>query len=326
MRHRGRVVILTYHRVVSDEMLRQEVIQAGMYVRTTTFAAHLAYLREWFEVVSLDRLLDLWRGGEIDHAKRYCAITFDDGWRDNYQEAFPLLKKYGLPATIFLATDYVGTAQWFWPDQLMLLLEQARGSTCLSSRRAAALAVLLEIMELVPMPIDGVYRDLRSSEVLDHDGVIELCKLRDAGIVRKLIDRLSQAIEVALPTRRVLLNWDEVRDMAAQGVTFGSHSKSHRILTTIPAPDVRDEIAGSWDVIRRQGVNAIPVLCYPNGDYNSAIQTMAKEAGYLAATSCDPGLEGTAPGDAYALKRLSVHEDVTSSASLFGLMLSGLRA
>jgi peptidoglycan/xylan/chitin deacetylase (PgdA/CDA1 family) len=326
LRHRGRVSILTYHRVVSDDMLRQDSIQAGMYVRTPTFDTHLAYLCKHFDVVSLETLLELWRASRLDDGKSYCVITFDDGWRDNYQQAFPLLKKHRIPATIFLATDYVGTARWFWPDQLMFLLEKTREKINSAAARAAVSAVFEETLGLTPAAGNGIYRRSGSNEMLDHDAVVELCKRAHIETIQRLIERLSRAIEVELPDRRVLLNWDEVREMAAHGVTFGSHSCSHRILTQIALAEARRELAGSWNAMLQEGIKPVPVFCYPNGDYQPDIQALVRETGYLAATCCDPGSEGSEPADPYALKRISLHEDISSSASLFGLALSGLRS
>ena len=82
IRHRGRVVILTYHRVVSDHMVLEEHIQPGMYVREQSFETHIAYLRKRFTIIPLDELLDLWRTNRLKSDRSYCVITFDDGWKD----------------------------------------------------------------------------------------------------------------------------------------------------------------------------------------------------------------------------------------------------
>ena len=104
--------------------------------------AHVAYLRKRFTIISLDELLDLWRTNRLKRDQSYCVITFDDGWKDNYQFAFPVLMKHRIPATIFLATDFIGTARWFWPDQMMLLLEKSRQHTTSAADRKAVSTVL----------------------------------------------------------------------------------------------------------------------------------------------------------------------------------------
>jgi peptidoglycan/xylan/chitin deacetylase (PgdA/CDA1 family) len=102
-----KALVLMYHRVVAPHDVPAD-IDPGMYVTTDAFERHLQYLAAHHEVVTLEALFE-WLVGRRQFAKIPCAITFDDGWRDNYEEAFPLLTRYGLPATIFLITDHVGT-------------------------------------------------------------------------------------------------------------------------------------------------------------------------------------------------------------------------
>jgi len=102
----GKALVLMYHRVLAPESVPAD-IDPGMYVTTEAFERHLQYLTAHHDVVSLNSLYE-WLSGRRQFARVPCAITFDDGWRDNYEEAFPLLERYGLPATIFLITDQVG--------------------------------------------------------------------------------------------------------------------------------------------------------------------------------------------------------------------------
>ena len=113
--------------------------------------------------------------------------------------------------------------------------------------------------------------------------------------------------------------------MAAQGVSFGSHSCSHRILTNIPLSEVTRELIESRNAMLQQGVTPSSAFCYPNGNFNTGIQGLVRESGYRAAVGCEIGLEGDRPGDPYALKRVSLHEDSSSSDPLLALALSGIR-
>ncbi len=325
IRHRGRVVILTYHRVVSEHMVRDEHIQPGMYVRGQLFETHIAYLRKRFTVISIDELLDLWMTNRLKSDQSYCVITFDDGWRDNYQFAFPVLIKYRIPATIFLATDFIGTSRWFWPDQMMLLLEKGGQHTTSQADRKAVSTILAETIGVTLSAADGTFRRVESRDPIGLDVIIELCKGVEAEKVHQTIDRLSRALHMDLPTHRVLLNWDEVREMAGKGITFGSHSVSHRIMTQIPLSDVKMELIDSRKTMLEQGVKPLPVFCYPNGNFDREIQELVRESGYLAAVGCEVGIELDRPNDLFALKRISVHEDSAASVPLLALTLSGFR-
>jgi len=325
IRQRGRVVILTYHRVVSDQMVRDEHIQPGMFVRAHTFEAHIAYLRKRFNIISLDELLDLWQTNRLKRRQSYCVMTFDDGWKDNYQFAFPVLMKYRIPATIFLATDFIGTARWFWPDQMMLLLEKSREHTTGAADRKAVSTVLAETIGVTLSEADGMFRRVDSGAPIDPDAIIECCKGVEVDSIHQMIDRLSRALHMELSTQRVLLNWDEVREMAGKGVTFGSHSCSHRIMTQIPLSEVKTELIDSRKTMLEHGIKPVPVFCYPNGNFDRNIQELVRENGYRAAVGCEVGLEGDGPSDLFALKRISLHEDSSASVPLLALALSGFR-
>lgn len=325
IRHRGRIVILTYHRVVSDQMVRDEHIQPGMYVRGESFEAHITYLCKRFHIISLAELLDLLQKNQLKSHRSYCVITFDDGWQDNYQFAFPVLMKYRIPATIFLATDFIGTARWFWPDQMMLLLEKGRQQTTGTADRKAVSTILADTIGVTLSAADGIYRQSESGAPIDLDTIIEFCKGVEVEKVHQIIDRISRALHMDLPTQRVLLNWDEVREMAANGITFGSHSASHRLMTQIPLPEVKAELLDSRETMVRQGIKPVPIFCYPNGNFDRDVQELVRESGYIAAVGCEVGLEGDHPKDLFALKRISLHEDSSASMPLLAFSLSGFR-
>src|SRR4051794_19130223 len=96
-------IVLNYHRVCNPHC-EEENVPAGMYVRSETFEKHVRYLTREYQVVTMDQLVRMHQHGSLNHG-RYCVITFDDGWKDNYNVALPLLRKYGLSATIFASTS-----------------------------------------------------------------------------------------------------------------------------------------------------------------------------------------------------------------------------
>jgi peptidoglycan/xylan/chitin deacetylase (PgdA/CDA1 family) len=324
-RHQGRAIVLTYHRVVPQEVVERQRIQPGMYMLEQSFAAHIAYLRERFTLLSMDELLDLWQTNRFKSDRSYCVITFDDGWRDNYQFAFPILRRYAVPASIFLATDFIGTTRWFWPDRMMLVLERARSQRSGPATRDEVSAMLADTVGVRQSADDGSFMFVKSGMPIDSGAIIELCKEVEVDEIEALIARLGRVLGMDISSERVLLDWAEVREMAAQGVSFGSHSCSHRILTNIPLSEVSRELIESRNAMFQQGVMPSSVFCYPNGNFNPDIQKLVRESGYRAAVGCEIGLEGDRPGDPYALKRVSLHEDSSSSDSLLALALSGIR-
>ena len=140
MARRKQAIVLAYHRVVEKWDRTLDYSQPGMVVTADTFVRQLHFLKKHFEIVPLSSPIN--SKFEIRNSKcpdrPLCVITFDDGWRDNYEIAFPILRQHGLPATIFLTTDFIGTNRAFWHTQLMYLLMQDRKSTRLNSSHSRA--------------------------------------------------------------------------------------------------------------------------------------------------------------------------------------------
>ena len=129
LREKG--LILMYHRVL-DRSEVSDQIHAGMYVTRDVFGHHLLWLSKNYQVVRLDELLE-WMAGRRTFSKPPCVISFDDGWGDNYSNAFPLLKAYKLPAHIFLATEMIGNEGYMSWDQVR---EMERGGMFIGSHTA----------------------------------------------------------------------------------------------------------------------------------------------------------------------------------------------
>lgn len=318
-RHRGKVVMLMYHRVLTREEVSLQSVQPGMYVLDNVFAQHMSFLKKNFTLLSLRQLLDLWQSGTWNTRARYCVVTFDDGWLDNYRHAYPVLKKCGIPATIFLPTDYVGSDQWFWPDQLAFLFNVFAGRKVTPE---AVREIGQVFTEYLGAQGDSFIEALERGEHVT-DRIIEQCKHLPIERIHGLVATLAARLEISMPQERVIVNWNEVREMSQGGVSFGSHSCSHRILTTITSDDISAELAKSRQVLLEQGVNYVPVFCYPNGNSDERIQRQVQACGYEAACSVKMGVEGPVPDNKYAIRRVGIHNDITSTIPLFSWRVFG---
>ena len=293
------MVILAYHRVLSADDLVRSYVPPGMYVRAEVFEAQMQFVKAHFEVLSLAQLLEHWKDGSLDEAKRYCVVTFDDGWRDNYLHAFPVLQRLAIPATIFLATRFVGTHEWFWPEKLAYILLNRSGG---------------------PLPRND---DRKWSETEVETEIDRWKGMRRADIERSL-GELMRERGTSLPRERAVMSWDEAVEMSRNGISFGSHSLTHAVLTREGTEEVDRELRGSLRELRERQVNYLPVFCYPNGDYSAKIVDQVRAAGYLAAVCSDSGVEARAPANLFALRRVGIHNDVTDTMPLFAFRLAGL--
>jgi peptidoglycan/xylan/chitin deacetylase (PgdA/CDA1 family) len=309
---KGKVTLLMYHRVLTGKDLDNYYVQPGMYVRDDVFEEQMSFLEKRFRVLSLSELLDMWKDGSWDNSQKYCVVTFDDGWLDNYTNAYPSLRKHKIPATIFLPTNFIGTNEWFWPDKLGVIL--------INSIREGNLDKANALQDKWPC-----LRNNKITSVKDRiNSIIEHVKSLPDEEIPILIDEMAEALHQQLPDERILLNWEEVAEMSENNISFGSHSSSHSILTKLSTRRAQTEMQDSLTTLISKNVNHVPVFCYPNGNFTSEIAQLAASSGYEAAVTTRFGYESETPQNLFELKRIGIHNDVSSTVSLFAFHLSGM--
>jgi peptidoglycan/xylan/chitin deacetylase (PgdA/CDA1 family) len=300
------LVVLTYHRVLPDGHPDREHEQPSMYVRPQTLAMHLRVLRQHFEFVHLDDWVEGRERGS-DLPRLACAITFDDGWRDNYQFAFPILRQAGAPATIFLVSGMIGGEYSFWPNRLARQLTR--------SDRPLRL-------EDLPSPLRdclcaaGLAQGARTSsfDPITIDRAIVACKAFSDADMHAYLDQLP-----ALPQGNVardLLDAGEIREMAASGlVRFGSHTRHHtRLRAGVHREVISDEVAGSADEIEKLTGSRPTLFCYPQGEFTPESLDVVRDH-YRGAAVTRGWNESNL--DPLLIRRVGMHEDVSARREEF---------
>ncbi len=316
--HRGKVILLMYHRVLTDAERVRRFVQPGMYVTPAVFEKQMAFLKAHYTVLSLSRLLDHWQQDDLDDAQRYAVITFDDGWQDNYRNAWPILRAHQMPATLFLPTAYVATNRWFWTDRLAGLI----GPGADPDQQQELNRLLAPFRVRLPRPRSGF---AFSSDQIDV--VIESLKTAPVEAVETLLNRLSSVLCRPDPSEsdeRLFLNWAEVQEMSQQGVSFGAHSHSNQILTGLNPDEIQHELATPIRLLREKQINPLPVFCYPNGNSTARIRAWVKEAGYQAAIG-GVGIENRVPFDLFNLRRIGIHNDMSATLPLFSFCMLDIK-
>lgn len=297
---RNKSFVLIYHRVLKAVDEEQVFVQPGMYVTTSTFQLQAAFLKENFHVISLDELV-----GRVETGRGVggcCAITFDDGWQDNYSQAFPVLRDLKLPATIFLATGFIGTDRLFWPEELAFYLRQSRG---LSSpfKNSTLERFIKELPEKVP-----------EATRLDH--AIMVLKARPGDEREEILSILRRLSPVSF-AKRLMMNWEEAEHMLNSGlIKFGAHTAEHTILDQVSLDLARDEILQSKQSLEKHLGISPTLFAYPNGHFSNDLQTLLKEYGFKAAMISRKGwYDGSV--SIFEIPRIGIHEDVSSTMPLF---------
>lgn len=292
--------ILTFHRVNDDD---DPFFPA---VPTAVFERHMAHVARTYRVLPVDVLVTRAQQGQLP--RNALAITFDDGYRDNLTHAAPILARYDLPATIFLATGCIGTAEVPWFDRLALAFKTTRASGF-----SAPWGETLRLAD-ADTRLQALERTLR-----------HLKRLPDAQSRRALESILEAlAVDETRSFKNLMLTWDDVHALMGLGFSVGAHTVNHPILSRVSPERAWTEILGSRSMIESACGAAPAAFAYPNGgaaDYTDAVTQLVGKAGFTCAVTTRFGLN-TAATPPLELHRGGPWEHETP---LFALKLAAYR-
>jgi peptidoglycan/xylan/chitin deacetylase (PgdA/CDA1 family) len=293
----GSVHILAYHRVTPDIARAERHAYHGLVVSSKTFRRHCELLAEAFTVVSLETAARVIAGKTRSH-KPLAVITFDDGYADFYEQAYPVLRELDLTATMFLPTQCIGTGKPLAHDRLYWLLDTAEKRRVDLSRVIVAAGVDKSVADRFSR---GKYTPHTESLVYLPDALRE-------GVIASIEDALPG--RDAYPPEFSLLDWQQVREMADVGIEFGGHTANHVVLPIEDRTIAREEIFASKADLEAQTGRRVRSFAYPNGQYNAVIRGYLADAGYKTAVTTEKKINR--PGaDVLALGRLSLCEEST---------------
>ncbi len=296
MQASDRLLILAYHRVVPDIEAAESEAIFGLLTSTATFRRHLELVREQCEVLTLGEAVSVVKG-ERHTARPAAVITFDDGYRDNYDHALPVLREMGLPATVFVSTGAIGNSQPLHHDRIYWQITRA-------CQLGVELRELFEGVGLRAVRVDELCRIKYPLALVE-----QLVHLPFAAR-EKLLARLEAKLGADYPAGFDMLSWEMVAEMAQAGVSFGSHSDLHPVLTLEDAHTIERELRRSRRMLEERLNRPARHFAYPNGCYNAAIKAMVAKLGFDVAVTTERRL--ARPGDdLHALARISLCEEST---------------
>ena len=245
---RKRLLVLCYHSVISDEAPPDP--RTNIAVTTRQFESQLQILQSRWNPISLAEL-DAAIQGTAELPDYSVMVTFDDGFRNNVTLAAPMLRQYGIPATVFLTTGLIGTTNMLWTQEVIERQRHLQTDT-LPNRSTS---------ELKRLPIANrlAYLDelcTNSKLVIDSDWQRELYTFMD---------------------------WDEVRQLQSFGIDVGAHTVSHPILSSLSTKEMRRELTVCKAKIELETGTPCFAIAYPNGgenDFNSTVMNECTNHGF----------------------------------------------
>lgn len=318
----NQTAILLYHRVIPKDKKETIFSLPEIVVYEDSFEKQMKFLSENYHVISLDDFIKT-RGEKIPLPRKTAVITFDDGWEDNYLNAFPILKKYKMPATIFLTTCFIGTREIFWQEKVVFLTKQ------LLSMADTLKKCLISIGNELQQLFDSLRNERENNNAWLR--LLENLTSMDTNKRESLIMNMDTHLNhPKLPhTENSFLNWEQIHEMEKHQIDFASHGATHRILTTLKEAEIKEELESSMEFLQHKLNTIIKAFAYPNGNYNNKIINLLEKAGYSIALTVESGTN-TNKTIIYCLKRINVCEDRFSnlkgnfSKELFAAYLAGI--
>ena len=274
------VIVLMYHRINGpDRSMR------GLPVED--FAAQMRWLRDNCDLIAPEAVME--RAQRPTRLRPAVLITFDDGYRDYHDWAYPVLKQLGIPSLVFLATSFIDHGGMIWTEEV----------------QSAALATRLPRVSLPWSDEPAVdLPDEPARAALGLRARTYLKTLPDADR-QKAVQELFVALGMPPVRERQMLNWDEVR-RTMDLTTYGGHTHTHPILSRLDRAGAEREIKTCRDRITQETGRAPTLFAYPNGtaaDFTGETKELLQEAGFTVAFSTIEGIAG-ADSDWMAVKRL----------------------
>ncbi len=270
------LTILTYHRV-AEPALEREVDVEVIDATPAQFEDQVAYLSRHYSIIGVDELLHYTRTGRLP--PNSVLITFDDGYRDGLTTAVPILRRYGAKAVFFITTQYPDSGRLFWWDRIAYLVRHSpRGRIDLDYPRPVSI-------EVEPDREGAVQRVIALAK---HDPDIDFDTFVD-GLADASQAPWSAERERELASR-LIMSWDDVRQLVELGMDVESHTRSHRILAYLGSEDAAWELYGSREDLRQKLGYAPRAVAYPVGAplvHRPDILESLRDAGYaLGYTNC----------------------------------------
>jgi peptidoglycan/xylan/chitin deacetylase (PgdA/CDA1 family) len=300
--NRDKVLILMYHRFSAEKNLHK--------VSGAEFTAHLEYLERHNRVLPLSEAIDFLEKGKT-LPSNMVVITIDDGYADTYEIAFPILKKFSMPATLFAVTDFLDGKCWLWTDFMRYILTETKQSFC-----------NIEFEKYDKIKTD-LADEMQRLEVAAR--VNSLLKLLPNQEKETKIKEIAESLDVeipVLPTKEFSpVTWQQAREMDAENLKIESHTVTHPILTNIEQTQLDFELRTSKNRLESILGRQVEQFCYPNGSLNEAIWQSVKNNDYKCAVTTNYGFNNR-QANRFLLNRISAQSSILD----FAQSVSGFEA
>ncbi|MFH0994386.1 MAG: polysaccharide deacetylase family protein [Pseudomonadota bacterium] len=304
------IVVLNYHRIRPSTPGASSEFDDNVFdVNVDGFALQMKWLKQHARILSEQDLIDVITTPGNNYSKLktpLVAITFDDGYLDNYSLAYPVLKSLDIPAFFFVCTAMITERRLWWWDIVAFLIKKCKKSFIV---------------------MDNQRHDLLADRSAAIQFFQHALKKLSAVQIDQFVLNFSNVCEVALPSidlqDRELMNWKQIREMASNQMTVASHTHTHPVLALMDKQEILEELMLSKQILETQTGQPVLSISYPFGDYcyiPSVIETIARNCGYNLGFTSNFGVNPLKQIQPLGLNRIAGHLGKKSTVSIISVL------
>jgi peptidoglycan/xylan/chitin deacetylase (PgdA/CDA1 family) len=299
------IVAFVYHRVTDRSHGDIGYLKYDVGIDYRSFDVQVATIKRHFRIVGLSEYIDC-ISGRKQPERRIALLTFDDADSEFIEYALPVLSKHLCKSVVFAPTDFIGTDKHIWHLRVTNLIRSidSEGWTRLQSHAGQFNEQIAKV--------------IRQSSVADEDRRAKTCRVlahtldqMDPYELDLIVTELEQIAAAKYTLGVTCMNWEQLAQIARQGVAIGSHTVTHRKLASLDEQAIRTELVESKLLLEQKLGNTVTAICYPAGSFNDTVMAAAPEAGYQAGFTTKPGLGSFAlpEGERFRLRRVNMWGD-----------------
>lgn len=298
------LIIINYHRITDPKKSDNDFNHSMFGPTPNELRRELTWMKECGTAISEADLIAYMQGnGSLP--RNSFMVTFDDGYRDNYELALPVLRELKIPAIFFIPTQAIEERTLGWWEHVYWYLKQTKRNEI----------TLRGTNYQVPRPVTTL-----------GDRFNDMLKFGTAEDNEKFLKELAAACEVTAPPKELcdkeLMTWDQIRDCSSHGISIGAHTHSHRVLATLDVETQRQELTESKRLLEERLGHEVHSMAYPVGGYehfNQETMELARQCGYNLAFSFLTGTNQANSLESYDIKRLDRQTNRSILAGVFAM-------
>jgi peptidoglycan/xylan/chitin deacetylase (PgdA/CDA1 family) len=269
-------------------------------VSSVELEKQIIYLKKRFNLLPLSQLRQCIEEGR-SAPNNSIVLTIDDGYRDFYDVAYPIFKKHGVPATLYVTTGFINQELWLWPDKIAWLLD------CASSVNKTIDFGQSEYGNIKIADVDESNRHQIWSQITSY--LLAVDDKQKHEWIDYFARELGKSLPEMPPDEYVACSWTELEEMQNNGIEVGGHTHTHPSLGQVSDEQLYCELNTCMNLLDENLGKRQRDFCFPNGqpnDYNQKVKNVTKRVGFKSAVTAFYDALGT--NDLFEMRRHSASE------------------